>query len=119
MSNNKHETETNSVNSKEAEASQGNRLAQEAVASQTAPETPSGHEKAKSGSDKKTRGPAAIPHKMRNLRTGAPFDWDEYEKNEDYTSFEFPLSRRVALAAHYIDRSISPEFTAAVMSFLH
>lgn len=25
----------------------------------------------------------------------------------------------MALAAHYIDRSISPEFTAAVMSFLH
>lgn len=55
MSNNKHETETNSVNSKEAEASQGNRHAQEAVASQTAPETPSGHEKAKSGSEKKIR----------------------------------------------------------------
>lgn len=44
MSNNKHETETTSGHSKEA------------VASQTAPETTSGHEeKAKSGSNKKTR----------------------------------------------------------------
>ncbi|KAL2289680.1 hypothetical protein FJTKL_01914 [Diaporthe vaccinii] len=66
MSNNKHETETTSGHSKEA------------VASQTAPETTSGHEeKAKSGSNKKTRGSAVIPPKMSNLRTGAPFDWDE------------------------------------------
>lgn len=56
MSNKKHETETTFGHGKEAEASQGDLHAPEAVASQTAPETTSGHEKkAKSGSNKKTR----------------------------------------------------------------
>lgn len=58
MSNKKHETETTFGHGKEAEASQADRHAPEAVASQsqTAPETTSGHEnKAKSGSNKKTR----------------------------------------------------------------
>lgn len=62
MSNNKRETEAISGPSKEAEASRGDRQAPEAVASQTAPETTSGHEAeaiatspTKSGSNKKTR----------------------------------------------------------------
>ncbi|KAH8752579.1 hypothetical protein F5883DRAFT_651482 [Diaporthe sp. PMI_573] len=82
-----------------------------------ATEEPKAAVQTNSGPGKKIRGAAVIPAKMRNAKSGAAVDW-EREPHGDYTSFKMPMSNAVAYAAHFVDRSYGPQFTASVITFL-